>query len=180
VAEQRPVKSPGKGRTPLLTEWFQHRDAAKPLWEPAWGRSSDYLASVTTGQKDQNSSWSNRGPQPPLVLAKGLFAVTQELARNIFSGVVPGLEKEEQTMVPLSIPQDRKLSRQFRFFLSSEIPFPSRPFWKISSCCNPHFRNTMTIFCTITQQQELSPRFLRMLPVQRSNTNSRGQPAPAS
>lgn len=90
------MKSASKFRIPLLS---QNGFSTETLQSPCESQEEEvphYLASVTTGQKDQNSSWSNRGPQPPLVLAKRLFAMTQKLARNIFSGVVSGLEKEEQ------------------------------------------------------------------------------------
>lgn len=82
--------------TPALPKWFQHSNAVKPPLEEV---PSYYLASVATGQKDENSPRRNGGPQPPLVLAEGLLAMTQELAWNILSGVVPGLEAEEQTVV---------------------------------------------------------------------------------
>lgn len=78
---------------------FQHRSAAKLLCEPTQTEYKNgplYLAPVTTSQKDKNSSWSNRGPQLPLVLAKGFFAMTQKFARDVFSWVVSGLEEEEE------------------------------------------------------------------------------------
>lgn len=77
-----------------------------------------YLASVTPGQQDQDGSWGDGGSQPPLVLAEGLFAVTQKLARNIFSGIVSGLEKEKQNVGSPCIPRDRKLLLQFKLILS--------------------------------------------------------------
>lgn len=85
------------GVTP--SKCFQHRSATKLLCEPTqteYKNAPLYLAPVTTSQKDKNSSWSNRGSQLPLVLAKGFFAMTQKFARDVFSWVVSGLEEKEQ------------------------------------------------------------------------------------
>lgn len=112
------MTSAGKFRIPLLSQNGFSAEMLQSHGESEEEEAPDYLASVTTSQKDQNSSRSNRGPQPPLVLAKGLLAVTQKLARNIFSGIVSGLEKEKQNTVPPCIPRDKKLSLQFRVFLS--------------------------------------------------------------
>lgn len=159
VADQCPMKSAGKFRIPLLS---QNGFSTEMLQSPCESQEEEvphYLASVTTSQKDQNSSWSNRGPQPPLVLAKGLFAVTQKLARNIFSRVVSGLEKEEQKCCTTLYSTGQKA-----FTNSLDSSFYKRYYFpkddlseRFFLCCNQHFRNTPSIFCTIMQQRKLTP-----------------------
>lgn len=126
-----------------------------------------YLASVTPGQQDQNGSWGDGGSQPPLVLAEGLFAMTQKLARNIFSGIVSGLEKENQNVGSPCIPWDRKLLLQFKLIFFEDF------FLR----CNLRFRNTeYFLYNYTTVKAETSSVFPHMLPVQHNDTNGRGQP----
>lgn len=58
-----------------------------------------HLSTVATSQQNEDSSRGDGGTQLPLVLAEGLLPMALQFTRNIFRGVVTGLQQKKHTLI---------------------------------------------------------------------------------
>lgn len=78
--------------------------------------TGSHLPAMATGEQDEHSPRSDGGAEVPLVLAEGLLSVVLQLAGNILSGVVAGLQERHTFIIfaTAAMTEDTCIYRPFK------------------------------------------------------------------